>query len=343
MKAGEEMHREGWIDACRFFAIFVIMATHFLAMFQPEALALWEKMPSRLVLGGLTGKFSVAFFFVLLGYFAGRPRKFTTGGFARYALRRYGQFSFFVFVSTLCFLIGSYGLTWLLHTPDENVFRVLSDGFRYNFIYLLRDSFLLEDNYNATLWCMRQLFAASLLCWLLGCLPEGKARLLISVAAWALSPLLGRDWVWLGAGAAGVVLRCIREDEILFSKLSKPGITVLLLLAALACIKAPLTEGTALYALQGLGAFLLILAQFSLPGVQRTLASRPFPWLGRVSMGLFVVHTPVNCLLASSLWPMLAGLPQAAALLLMFVVSLSLSIAAAVFLHRSYGMIQKKR
>ena len=162
------MHRENWIDACRFFAIFVIMATHFLAMFRPEALLLWEEMPGRLLLGGLTGKFSVAFFFVLLGYFAGRVRKFTPGGFARYALRRYGQFSFFVLVSTFFYLAGAYGLTWLLHTPDENVFRVLSDGFRYNLFYLLRDAFLLEDNYNATLWCMRQLFAASILCWLLG-------------------------------------------------------------------------------------------------------------------------------------------------------------------------------
>ena len=336
------MRREDWIDACRFFAIFVIMATHFLAMFRPEALTLWEEMPSRLVLGGLTGKFSVAFFFVLLGYFAGRPRKFTSGSFVRYTLRRYGQFSFFVFISALCYLVCSYGVTWLLHTPDENVFRVLSDGFRYNLVYLLRDAFLLEDNYNATLWCMRQLFAASILCWLLGCVPEKKARLAASAAVWALSPLLGKDWVWLGAGAAGCVLRCVREDETLYSGLNKSGITAALLIAALVCIKAPLAEGTALYSLQGLGAFLLILAQFSLSGVRQALASKPFPWLGRISMGLFVVHTPINCLLASSLWPMLAGLPQAAALLMTFLISTALSIAAAALLHEGYGVIQKK-
>ena len=101
------MKREQWIDACRFFAIFVIMVTHFLATFRPEALALWERMPSRLLLGGLTGKMSVAFFFVVLGYFASAPRIFDSRAFLKYTVRRYGQFAFFVFVTTLCYIAGS--------------------------------------------------------------------------------------------------------------------------------------------------------------------------------------------------------------------------------------------
>lgn len=337
------MRREDWIDACRFYAILVIMVTHFLAMFLPAALALWEEPPASLLLGGLTGKFSVAFFFVLLGYFAGRPRAFRLRDFGLYALRRYGQFSFFVLLSTLGYLGLAYVLTWLLHTPDENVRRVLSDGFQYNLLYLLRDAFLLEDNYNGTLWCMRQLFAASLLCRLLGCLPgrmDRRLRAGVIALVWALSLLAGRDWVWLGAAALGALLRLLPEDGAL---LRRPAALAVVGLAALACIKAPLEEGLALYALQGIGAFLLGLALLRLPRVQRKLATPPFPRLGRISMGLFVAHTPVNCLLASSLWPVLeARLPKAAALPAALCLSLALSVLAAATLHRAWNLIQSK-
>ena len=156
------MRRESWIDSCRFLAIFVIMFTHFLAMYHPAALSLWEGGPSWWLLGGLTGKFSVAFFFVLLGYFASKPKSFRIAFYGSYCARRYFQFAFYVFCVTFFYLIGSYAVTWLFHTPDEYVFHVLSDGPRYNLIYLLHDAFLFQDNYNATLWCMPQLFLASL-------------------------------------------------------------------------------------------------------------------------------------------------------------------------------------
>lgn len=337
------MHkREAWIDSCRFFAIFVIMITHYLAMFLPEALQLWETMPTRLILGGLTGKFSVAFFFVLLGYFACAPRDPDAKEVLLYALRRYRQLSLFVLTATVCYILGSYVCAWVFHTPDENVFRVLSDGPRYNLIYALHDAFLLEDNYNATLWCMRQLFAASVLCRLLGCLPErldARLRLLIAALAVALSAAAGRTWVWLGVSALGYVLRLALHNETLRRE-PTGAMRVMIFCAAVCCIKAPLEEGTVLYLLQGIGAFLLLYALFYTPWAQRCLAARPFPWLGLRSMGLFVVHTPVNCLLASSLWPIFdARLPQAAALIVCLCLSLGLSVAAAWLLHGAYGKI----
>ncbi len=335
--------REAWIDSCRFFAIFVIMTTHYLAMFLPDALTLWERMPTMLLLGGLTGKFSVAFFFVLLGYFASRPKDFSWRGMLAYTLRRYRQLCLFVLLSGLCYVLGSYGCAWIFHTPDENVLRVLSDGPRYNLIYAVRDAFLFEDNYNATLWCMRQLFAASVLCRLLGCMParmDRRLRIFASLAVVVLSALAGRTWVWLGAGAFGYTLRLVLESGTYQRHGSKTGVTALVFLAAVCCIKAPLEEGTALYLLQGIGAFLLLLALFALKGVQRVFAAHPFPWLGQRSMGLFVVHTPVNCLLASSLYSILAAfLPRSVTLILGYCLSLALSVAAAWLLHGTYARV----
>ena len=343
------MKREDWIDACRFFAIFVIMATHFLATFRPEALALWEEMPSRLLLGGLTGKMSVAFFFVVLGYFASAPHRFEARDFARYALRRYGQFAFFVFPATLCYIVGCYGVTWLFHRAEAEVLRVISDGGRYNLVFLLRDTFLLENNYNDTLWCMRQLFLASLVCRLLGCLPErlnASARLAVAAAVVLCAVLLGSRWVWLGTAALGYVLRFALGRAKEQPRLSSPAALWPLFFVAVAFIKAPVGEEEMpllLYSLQSVGAFLLLFVLFHAAFAQRLLAARPFPWLGRISMGLFVAHTPVNELLVSSAWALLRSrVPAATGLSLCFALSLGLSIFAAWLLHRAYGGLTKR-
>lgn len=343
------MKRENWIDACRFFAIFVIMATHFLATFRPEALTLWEEPPASLLLGGLTGKMAVAFFFVVLGYFASVPRTFDARGFALYALRRYGQFVFFVFAVTLCYIVGCYGVTWLFHLAEGEVLRVISDGPRYNLIYLLRDAFLLENNYNDTLWCMRQLFLASLVCRLLGYLPErmnAAARLSVAAAVMLVSVGLGSKWIWLGTAALGFVLRLLLDWEKEQPRLRSPAVLWLMFLAAAAFIKAPVSEEAQpllLYALQSVGAFLLLFVLFRAALAQRLLAARPFPWLGRVSMGLFVAHTPVNELLGSSVWaPLRSRVPAALSLSLCFALSLGLSILAAWLLHRAYGRLTKR-
>ena len=344
------MKRENWIDACRFFAIFVIMATHFLATFRPEALALWEVMPSRLLLGGLTGKMSVAFFFVVLGYFASAPKTFRLPDFANYALRRYGQFAFFVFAVTLCYIVGCYGVTWLFHLAEGEVLRVISDGPRYNLIYLLRDAFLFENNYNDTLWCMRQLFLASLVCRLLGYLPErlsAAARLAAAAAVILCAVLLGSRWVWLGTAALGYVLRLLLNRAKDRPRLRSPAALWLLFLAAVALIKAPVSEEARpllLYSLQSVGAFLLLFVLFHADFAQRLLAVRPFPWLGRISMGLFVAHTPVNELLGSSVWALLRSrVPASFSLTLCFALSLGLSILAAWLLHWAHGKLTRRQ
>jgi len=340
--------RENWIDACRFFAIFVIMFTHFLATFSPSTLTLWETMPTRLLLGGLTGKMAVAFFFVLLGYFASVPRAFDGRGFARYALRRYGQFAFFVLVTTLCYVLGAYGVTWLFHLARSGVLRVISDGPRYNLLYTLRDAFLFEANYNDTLWCMRQLFLASLLCRLLGYLPEragAAGRLLPALGLILCAVLAGSQWVWLGTAALGYVLRLALLYAKQHPRLTSPGVLFGIFLFAVVCIKLPLDEGeraTELYAAQSVGCFALLFVLFHLPRLRRLFEAHPFPWLGRISMGLFVVHTPVNALLESSVFALFTRrAPQALTLPVTFLLSFGLSIAAAWLLHRVYRAVMR--
>ena len=341
------MKREGWIDACRFYAIFVIMVTHYLATFLPDALLLWERMPTRLLLGGLTGKLSVAFFFVVLGYFASAPKRFTVRNFAQYTARRFGQFALFVFLTTLVYILGCYGVTWLFHLAQGEVLRVISDGPRENLVFLLRDALLLEDNYNDTLWCMRQLFFASLLCRLLGCLPErmsAAARLALAAGCIFCAALAGSRWIWLGSAVLGYVLRFALEAASRRPRLRTPAALVLLFLLSVACIKAPVSEDARpllLYSLESVGAFFLLFVLFHAPRAKRLLAAGPFPWLGRISMGLFVVHTPINELLASSLHARLFLHWPAGAAALCFPLSCGLSVLAAWLLHRVYRAVTR--
>lgn len=341
------MKREGWIDSCRFFAIFVIMATHFLADLLPGALSLWEKLPTRLLLGGLTGKFSVAFFFVLLGYFACSPKRFSLRGFGSYALRRYVQFAFFVLVTEAVYLVGCRGVSFLFHAPDEAAARVLSDGWRYNLIYLLRDSFFFEDTYDATLWCLQQLFLASLVCRLFGYLPERLSPVLrvgILIGVGALLLLLSPGYcVWIAVSLLGCLLRMALEAGGRHPALAKPPVLIGLFAAAVLCIKAPLEEGLALYLLEGLGAFLLLLVLFRTAFAQRLLARAPFPRLGLWSMGLFVVHTPVFSLVDSSLYVLLNGrLPLWLTLPVTFAVGTALCVLASRLVHAAYAALSRR-
>ncbi len=341
------MKRLAWIDSCRFWAIFVIMFTHFLAELRPSALSLWETMPGWLFLGGLTGKFSVAFFFVLLGYFASAPARFGLRGYASYGLRRYVHFAFFVLVTGVFYLLGCYAVTWLFHSRDAAATRVISDGFRYNLLYLLRDAFLFEDTYNATLWCLQQLFLASLLCRLLAFLPDGlrpRYRALAALSVMALLLLLNRTYcVWIAIAVLGFLLRALLSHPEGRGRAPRPSLLVLLFALSVACIKVPLAESPLLYALEGLGAFGLLFVLFHCPWAQRLLARPPFPRLGGISMGLFVVHTPVFSLLVSVLRRFvpdgeLSPLP----LFLLFLAAFGLCVTAARLLHRAYAALDRR-
>ena len=166
------MRRIDWIDSCRFLAMFWILIGHFLSIFYPSALSLWEPGPTWWLFGGFPGKLAFTLYFVLLGFFACSPKPFDLSRFALYTLRRYLLFVFFGFFATLVFILGGYAVTWIFHTPDPDVFRILSDGPQYNLIYLLRDGFFLEDHYIDSFWCMPHLLAASVVCRLYGYLPE---------------------------------------------------------------------------------------------------------------------------------------------------------------------------
>lgn len=342
------MKRVQWIDSVRFLAMFWILIGHYLAAFCPAALGLWEPGPWWWLLGGFPGKLAFTMYFVLLGYFACSPKPFSLPAFGRYALRRYEQLVFFGFLATLLFLLGGYAVTWLFHTPDENVFRILSDGPRYNLIFLLRDGFLLEDHYIDSFWCMPHLLVSSLVCRLFGYLPASvrplrKALLACALIA-ALLLLHAELCIWVCVSLMGGLLRLGIDAADRSALLKKRPRRLLILALTIAVLKIPIEEGPLLFFLEGAvdSTWILLLSQND--GAQRVLNRSPLPELGRVTLGIFVIHTPVFSLLGSSLIPLLRRvLPDALVLPLFFLPAVALSVLAAWLLHRAYDALPRIR
>lgn len=342
------MRRVKWVDSVRFLAIFLIMTTHYLAAFFPFALSLWEPGPFFWLFGGITGKLSVAVFFVLLGYYAGTPKPCSFSGFGLYTVRRYFQLAFFAFLATLFFILGGYAVTWLFHTPDEAVFRILSDGPRYNLIYLLQDTFLLEDHYIDTLWCMQDLMLASVACRLFGYLPDRIRPGIRAFLACALIALLlvlnAAFFIWTCVGLMGCLLRLAVEAARTRPRLTAPFPRLLFFAVSLILLKLPLSECPLLYFLEGIIGFVWVYLIVFTDGAQRLLSRSPLPQLGKLSLGLFVIHAVVYSLLGSSLIPLLRGrLSDAQAAALFFIPAAALSFLSAWLLHRAYDAVRRTR
>ena len=317
------MKRVQWIDSARFLAMFWILIGHYLATFYPAALTLWEPGPWWWLLGGFPGKLAFSLYFVLLGYFASSTKAFSVPGFARYTLRRYLQLAFFGFLATLLFILGGYAVTWVFHQADESVFRILSDGPRYNLIYLLRDGFLLEDHYIDSFWCMPHLLLASLICRLYGYLPEHirpLPRCALLCALIALLLVLNPEFfIWVVVALMGCLLRLAIETASCFPLLEKSGVRLLILLLSILVLKIPIEEGPLLFFIEGTVDSIWMLLLSRNLRAQDLLSRSPLPWLGGLTMGIFVIHTPVYALLDSSLIPLLRRiLPDAVVLPLFF-------------------------
>lgn len=63
------MKRIRTYDSMKFYAMFIVYSTHFIAYFHPQYFELWNTFPSSIILNGLTGKFGVAIFSVFIRLF----------------------------------------------------------------------------------------------------------------------------------------------------------------------------------------------------------------------------------------------------------------------------------
>ena len=120
-------------------------------------------------------------------------------------------------------------------------------------------------------------------------------------------------------------------------------IAVIILLLSIAVLKITIEEGPLLFFIEGTVDSIWMLLLSRNARAQDLLSRSPLPWLGRITLGIFVIHTPVYALLDSSLIPLLRKiLPDAVVLPLFFLPAVGLCILGAWLLHRGYSLLQRR-
>lgn len=205
--------RIAWIESLRAIALLMVVVTHFIAAFCPKAFGVWQT--HSLFLKGISGKHGVAIFCVLIGYFASAKRNI---GLVAYAVKRYLQF-----VINILIVLVTFSIVYA---------TVLGLGFTEigkGVLVAFEESVLFRDGINPPLWCVRDLFFGSLVCFVLGncCNLDDNWKKLVFVLAIAVFEYFTD--VWISICILGAALR-VSQGIVLPQKV-KPVLCVLFVVA----------------------------------------------------------------------------------------------------------------
>lgn len=269
------MKREGYLDSLKIMAIFIIYATHFISQFHKEYFFLWSEMPSRIVFGGLTGKFGVALFGVILGYLA---YKSSETNIAKYSIKRYIYFVLCgLFVNTLYAVLGTFGYF-------HGVIGVTK---------VLRTSFLVGDQIFATYWCMRPFLVASIFSRI-----NGQLRLHPVIILAEIVGLILIEQPWIAICMLGNLIPSIRNIEFVDRLLENSYVKIAGVILALWIIKL---DSKYIYLLYGLSSVIIILALTKDSHIKSLMEKPFFTHQGQNTMAIYLIHVAVYNVLGGSL------------------------------------------
>ncbi len=277
--------RIGWIESMRFLAFFLVFTVHYIAAFKPELFRYWEEGWTSYLLMGLTGKFAVALFSVILGYFAAAKLSQEGGEYGAYVAQRYLQFVAPLFIVNFFMSLNSFIMMDLF-------------GIRQFF----RDSFFFTYEIVPTFWCMEPFFLASLVIGLIAVLTRGehKKRPGWYAAALLVSLLIGETWI--GICLMGAILYTVQSRG--YGWLKNVPVKIVLAVCAYLLLHTPestepsyFRDGIACIR-WGVAWCFLLLVIFNTPMIQKPLDMKALKWLGSMAFALYLVHMPVQKVLA---------------------------------------------
>jgi len=270
------MKRVRYFDSLRFFAIFIVFVTHFIADYHEEYFYLWTTFPTSLLLDGISGKLGVALFGVILGYFAYLSKE--ENGTA-YILKR---FSFFVIggliINSLYALVG-----------------VFLDGFpRYSVLRVLFESLTLNDNIFPTYWCIPAFFAASVISYL-----NGKAQIKTFGILLEIAVFYKLGCIWIAICLMGNLVARYQNNpspDILKTRI----IRVILWIVLFFAVKRP--ENNITDMINGVCCMVRVMLIMRGSIVQRVLDNRVLSALGQRSMAIYILHPLCYSVMAPTLF-----------------------------------------
>lgn len=283
LKTGEEMSkvRVKSIETIRFFAILIIITTHYWSFFMPEMMELIYIRYNKIFIG-ISGKLGVCMFCVLLGYFVADNCSNEEFDLIEYIVKRYLKF-----IIPTCIINSSVflGIKW---------YRILGKKVLFldkdiNIKVLLNDIFFLGNVIVPTYWCIKWFFIASVI--IAFCIVFAKRKFFDSffclLIAAVICFLSGKIW-YLNCTFGGVIYflnkRIRIEKNIIY------GLLILLIVLLYRNSESELT-----YIKQGIACalFLFIVLQGKI--LWCLLNSSYMAKLGGLSMGVFYLHIPFYC------------------------------------------------
>lgn len=304
-----------YLDTLKLLAIFIVFATHFINRFNEDYFELWHKAPSSWVLNGVTGKFGVAIFAVILGYFAYRSKE---PNVTKYVIKRYIYFFLCaLFINSVYTAFGNAGVFDDTHTAKE----------------VIVTSVTLGAGIFRTFWCIRPFFISSIISKLNGMAKAGPVTVLVEM----LIMFQIMDDVWVPICLLGNLVAIAMSNEKFMSVFGHVWVRWPVYLAVFILIKRP--ESWQTYAVDGLCASLMILALSESRYIRKVLDWEPLAAQGKNTMAMYLVHVVVYRLVG-----MAAGLgsdSSPAYFLIIMIVSWALIVALSFPLTKLLDALTK--
>lgn len=259
------MERKGYLDTLKFLAIFLIYTTHFIYKFNQDYFSLWHNMPTSLFLEGLSGKFGVSLFAVILGFLAyesGRHRKKTV---TQYTVNRYAYFMICGLFINTCFLIFNY-----LGYVDKDI----------TFTSFWLTTFTISDAIFSTFWCMKSFLIASIVAYIAGNKELSYIEILIITIIFGI---LGQTWI--AACLLGTLIHFVKDNK----HLKKAIVQLMLFIIVFIIVKR--SESTLTYYIDSLCAIIIILIIANNKILSKIFSNKFTGTLGKNSMAMFLIHT----------------------------------------------------
>lgn len=263
--------RKLYFDTIKLFAIFVVFTTHFVATFNEDYFRFWTDLPTAFFLKGVSGKFGVAVFSVILGYFAFRSSE---KNIAKYTIKRYVYF-------VLCglFINAVYALyAAARHDDPITLYRVI------------RTSLLLGSSIYPTFWCIRPFMAGSFVSRINRFVHEktGKDAVTLAVITAEIAALIYLKEIWIAICIMGNAVPVLEDNEKVQQLLSSRPVRIIIYIAAFCAIKRSGSDLT--YLIDGVSAAFVLLALSRSTRLTQVLNNRHLASAGRNTMAIYLIH-----------------------------------------------------
>ena len=260
--------REKWLDTIKVFLIVRIFSTHFRFSFPKGRYDYGIIMKLLTANGGISGKFCVQMFAVILGYFAtlaGERKQ------EKYITKRYLYFfSCILLINCIYYLFAQLGFIKANITINSVIFSAFSLG---------------GGVYSAA-WFFIHFFLGSIICYLNG---RGRINFLECILEIIVFILYGN--VWVAACIMGSCLVYITKEEPIINGINKWYLQLTLIV--ICWFVLPRKESATAYIIDGIVSFILLVICFSSSIIKRVLSINWLSRLGQYSMEIFLIHTLV--------------------------------------------------